>query len=79
VQISLALPETEGCCRSRAIPVDFHRSERLKLLRDGLDNQGARERQLVVSVDGSYTNATVLKKLPERVTLIGQTSTPGKK
>ncbi len=104
VQISLALPEKEGCSRSRAIPVDFHHcpsvkkirktaseqdrkthqeqkrkfnlsqqgNERLKCLRDGLDEQGARERQLVVSVDGSYTNATVLKKLPERVTLIGR-------
>jgi len=29
-------------------------------------------RQFVVSVDGSYTNRTVLKALPERTTLIGR-------
>ncbi len=47
-------------------------SERLHLLRNELDKQGVAEKQLVVSVDGSYTNEEVLKKLPERVTLIGR-------
>jgi hypothetical protein len=46
--------------------------ERLKLLRDKVDSQGAVDRQLIVSVDGSYTNENVLKNLPERVTLIGR-------
>lgn len=46
--------------------------ERLKVLRNNIDNQGAKERQLIVSVDGSYTNENVLKNLPERVTLIGR-------
>jgi len=46
--------------------------ERIKVLRENIDNQGAIERQLVVSVDGSYTNENVLKNLPERVTLIGR-------
>jgi hypothetical protein len=104
LQISMALADHQGCCQSRAIPIDFHHcptvkkpcrtageqdwknykeqqrklklskqgSERLKQLRNALDNQGVTERQLVVSVDGSYTNEEVLKHLPERVTLIGR-------
>jgi len=45
---------------------------RIKLLRARLDDQGAATRQLFLSVDGSYTNATILKGLPHRVTLIGR-------
>lgn len=47
-------------------------AERIKTLRDNLDNDGAQERQLIVSVDGSYSNETVLKSLPERTTIIGR-------
>jgi len=46
--------------------------ERLWELRTRLDNNGAGEKQLIVSVDGSYTNEAVLKKLPKGVTLIGR-------
>jgi hypothetical protein len=46
--------------------------ERIKVLRKNIDSQGAEDRQLVVSVDGSFTNENVLKNLPERVTLIGR-------
>ncbi len=46
--------------------------ERIKVLRDKLDQDGAKDRQLVLSVDGSYSNQTVLKALPERTTLIGR-------
>jgi hypothetical protein len=104
IQISMALPDHQGCSQSRAIPIDFHHcpstkkpsktateqdwenykeqqhksklskqgSERLKNLRDTLDEHGVNEKQLLVSVDGSYTNEEVLKNLPERVTLIGR-------
>jgi len=104
LQISMALPDHQGCSQSRAIPIDFHHcpsvkkprktdgeqdwknyreqqrklklskqgSERLKQLRDALDNKGAKDRQLIASVDGSYTNGEVLKNLPERTTLIGR-------
>jgi hypothetical protein len=42
-------------------------------LRDELDQRhGARDRLLIVAVDASYTNQTVLKGLPERTTLIGR-------
>jgi len=40
--------------------------------RSDLDVRGAAERPLVVSVDGSYTNQTILKNLPARTTLIGR-------
>jgi hypothetical protein len=47
--------------------------ERVKHLRQSLDRQpdGAR-RELICAVDGSYTNSTVIKPLPERTTLIGR-------
>jgi hypothetical protein len=42
-------------------------------LRQELDQEhDARCRRLVVCVDGSYTNRTVLRRLPERTTLIGR-------
>lgn len=41
-------------------------------VRDRLDHHGAADRQHITSVDGSYTNATVLKNLPPRTTLIGR-------
>jgi len=44
----------------------------IKDCRSSLDSRGAAARTLVVSVDGSYTNRTVLKELPERTTLIGR-------
>jgi hypothetical protein len=45
---------------------------RIQSLRTRLNEQGASWRNLYLSVDGSYTNATILKGLPERVTLIGR-------
>lgn len=47
-------------------------SDRIALLRKTLDAQGHKDKELVVGVDGSYTNKEVLKKLPQRVTLVGR-------
>ncbi len=47
-------------------------SERIRLFRKNLDDNGAQEKQLIISVDGSYSNSEVLKNLPQRVTLIGR-------
>lgn len=47
-------------------------SERIKRLRDNLDKSGVQDRSLILSVDGSYTNETVLKDLPDNTTLIGR-------
>jgi hypothetical protein len=45
---------------------------RVKKLRQSLDQNQAKSKELYLSVDGSYTNSTVLKNLLERVTLIGR-------
>lgn len=45
----------------------------LQSLRQALDARtNTRQRQLLVSGDGSYTNRTVLRQLPERTTFIGR-------
>jgi len=46
--------------------------ERLSELRSRLNKNGLNEKQLLVSVDGSYTNEYVLKNLPQGITLIGR-------
>jgi hypothetical protein len=47
-------------------------AERLNELRAKLNNDGVTQKQLVVSVDGSYTNESVLKNLSDGITLIGR-------
>ena len=48
-------------------------AEQLRALRESLDREpGGAKRHLVAGVDGSFTNATVLKNIPERTTLIGR-------
>ena len=47
-------------------------SDRIALLRKTLDAQGHKDKELVVGVDGSYTNKEVLKHLPQRTTLVGR-------
>lgn len=47
-------------------------SDRLHLLREQLNQQGAKDRHLIISVDGSYTNQTVIRHLPNNTTLIGR-------
>ena len=47
--------------------------EQLRALRTRLDTCAeGQDRQLLVCVDGSYTNKTVLKHIPERTTVIGR-------
>jgi len=48
-------------------------AERIAALRKGIDcSPGGGKRPLLITVDGSYTNSTVLRKLPENTTLIGR-------
>ena len=48
-------------------------SDAMAATRDQLDRQpNGRSRVLVMGVDGSYTNQTVLRRLPDRTTLIGR-------
>lgn len=42
-------------------------------LRAHMNDHGMRDKQLVLCVDGSYTNAQILKKLPDQVSFIGRT------
>lgn len=50
-----------------------HGVQAIRRLREDLDQRhGAADRILVMGVDGSYTNGTVLKNLPPRTTLIGR-------
>jgi hypothetical protein len=44
----------------------------IKDVRKQMDDNGASERALWLSVDGSYTNKTIMQNLPDRVTLIGR-------
>lgn len=49
-------------------------AEIIKRLRHTADQSGYGNKKLHVVVDGSYTNQTVISKLPERVELTGRTS-----
>ena len=57
-------------CRARSLAQQG--VERLLQLRRKLSEEGQADRSIVVSVDGSYTNGTVLKQLPEKTILIGR-------
>jgi hypothetical protein len=46
--------------------------QRLAALRQQMDGSGSRERPLIAAVDGRFTNSTLLRTLPDRVTLIGR-------
>jgi hypothetical protein len=46
--------------------------QRLAQLRQQMDAGGSAQRQLIVSIDGRFTNATVLGQVPQRTTLIGR-------
>jgi hypothetical protein len=46
--------------------------ERINHLRENLNNDGCHNKQLVVSVDGSYTNSEVLKNKKKNITIIGR-------
>jgi len=46
--------------------------ERIRQMRAWLDEHDEQERLLWMTVDGSFTNETVLKALPERTTVVGR-------
>lgn len=47
-------------------------AQRIEHLRGWMDKNDCAQRRLWVMVDGSYTNGTVLKKLPPNTTLVGR-------
>jgi hypothetical protein len=46
--------------------------DRLAHLREQMDQSGSAQRPLIVTIDGRFTNATVLRNIPARTTLIGR-------
>lgn len=104
VQMGISVPQEQGPCQARCIPVDFVHCPSIKKprrtasaeewatyrqatrafnmskqgslciqkLRTKVDALGHQGKEIVVSVDGGYTNRTVLKSLPKGVTLIGR-------
>lgn len=58
--------------RQREMAVGQVGAQRLAALRERLDDKGHAHRRLWAVGDGGYTNRTVLKQLPERVTFIGR-------
>jgi hypothetical protein len=71
---SASTEEWQACQRERRVKnLSTHAVGLFEQMRRELDQRhDARDRLLVVGVDGSYTNKTVLKGLPERTTLIGR-------
>lgn len=70
-----ASPEEQQAYRKqkREQNLSTHGVRAIRRLREDLDGRlAAADRALVVGVDGSYTNRTVLQGLPERTTLIGR-------
>lgn len=58
--------------QKEASRISLKGQQRIAQLRANLDRDGQVRRSLLVSVDGSYTNSTMLRHLPERTTLIGR-------
>jgi hypothetical protein len=46
--------------------------ERIRCLRQRMDQSGSAQRQLITSVDGRFTNRTLFQAVPERTVLIGR-------
>jgi hypothetical protein len=46
--------------------------QRLAHLRDQMDQSGSTGRKLIVTIDGRFTNSTVLSQVPDRTVLIGR-------
>lgn len=63
---------TEYRKQQRIVNLSQQGIQRIIKLREDLDRDGMTAKELYLSVDGSYTNQNVLKKLPSRVTLIGR-------
>ena len=57
--------------QAKLVSVTRRGSEAVHRLRKQLDEDG-QNRQLILAVDGTFTNRTVLTRLPERTTIIGR-------
>lgn len=56
----------------RTMKVSVVGLERIRALRAALDTQGQPTRELLVALDGTFTNQSVFRRLPERTVAIGR-------
>ncbi|HSW09461.1 MAG TPA: transposase [Bacillota bacterium] len=57
---------------AQASRISLRGAERVAALRSAMDADGHGDRDLVVSADGSFTNAAMMRTLPERTAFIGR-------
>lgn len=57
---------------SRELSLPKQASRRIASIRDKIDCEGEKRREMVVVADGGYTNSNMLKHLPQRTTFIGR-------
>lgn len=69
-----ASPEAHAAYAAERARKNINRVGRHRLahLRQQMDQGGSVQRPLIVTIDGRFTNATVLRHIPERTTLIGR-------
>jgi hypothetical protein len=69
-----AAPELQAAYQAERAKKNINRvgGQRLAHLRQQMDQSGSAHRRLMVSLDGRFTNRTVLRQIPERTTLIGR-------
>jgi hypothetical protein len=67
-------PELQVAYQALRAQANINRAagQRLQHLRRQMDETGSASRPLIVTVDGRFTNGTVLQQLPERCTLLGR-------
>ena len=58
--------------QSKACRISVVGAQRINHMRTWLNEHGAKQRRLWISVDGSFTNGTVLKALAKNTTLVGR-------
>lgn len=69
-----AAPERWAAYRAQRAKMNINVAGRNRLahLRRQMDQSGSGHRPLIVTIDGRFTNGTVLQHIPERTTLIGR-------
>jgi hypothetical protein len=69
-----AAPELQAAYQAERVKrnINLVGGERLASLRQQMDQDGSASRRLLATVDGRFTNATLLRQIPGRTTLIGR-------
>lgn len=66
--------EEQAACQAEraARNINVVGRQRLAALRQQMDQSGSAARRLIATVDGRFTNSTVLRQIPERTVLVGR-------